>query len=139
MFTKSNLLGTLVGTVTNVILMWIYMLPIFWPFWDKHHNNIEGLHKEPPENLWIILSMILMGFILSTIYGKLKEENHNFMGGFEIAGWIAAFYFFGINLLQFGYTNHYDLTGTLVDGIIGIIMFGISGGLIALVYKATSK
>ena len=139
MFTKSNLLGTLVGAVAIYILVWIYMLPIFWPFWDKHHNNIEGLHKEPPETLWIIISIIILSFILSTIYGKFKKENHNFMGGFVVAGWVAAFYSVGISLGHYGYMNHYDLTGILVDAVVGIVMYGIVGGLIALVYKATSK
>ena len=139
MFTKSNLLGTLVGAVANFVLAILFYIVLFATFLDDYHHEIEGLHKDNQSNFWFYLSIILMGFILSTIYGKFKKENHNFIGGFELGAWVAAYFFLGISILHNSTLNHFDMTGVILSGVVAVIMVGIVGGLIALVYKATSK
>ena len=139
MFTKSNLLGTLVGAVASFGLTVLFFGLLLGSFLDKYHYDIGGLHKDEPSDLLVYLPMILMGFILSTIYGKFKKENHSFMGGFEIGAWVSAFFFLGMNIFYNNNLNHIELTGLIIGGVVGVIMYGIVGGLIALVYKATSK
>jgi uncharacterized membrane protein len=139
MFSKSNLLGTLVGTVSFFVLTILFYILLFATFLDNYHHEIEGLHKDNPSNFWFYLSLILMSFILSTIYGKFKKENHNFIGGFEIGAWVAAFFFLGTSILHNSTLNHLDMIGVILSGVVAVIMVGIVAGLIALVYKVTSK
>ncbi len=139
MFSKSNLLGALVGAVSFFVMTILYYILLFGTFLDNYHHEIEGLHKDNPSNFWFYLSLILMGFTSSTIYGKFKKENHNFIGGFELGVWIGAFFFLGISLVHNSTLNHFDMIGVILSGIVAVIMVGIVVGLIAIVYKVTSK
>lgn len=139
MFTKSNLLGTLVGAISSIVFGTIFFGPLLDFFWNKHTKEIEGLYREEPKFFWFTLSMILMGFIVSTIYGKFRKKEHSFMGGFEIGAWSVAYFYFGLAVMFYANRVNMDLLGLLVQAILGLIMYGITGGLIALVYKAVDK
>ena len=139
MFSKSNLLGTLVGFVAMLGIGLVFFGPPMDFFWDAHSTHPDGYFREEPLLIVFFLSLLFSGFFLSTIYGKIKKENHNFMSGAEIGLLVAAFVYFGTVLARYAMTTGSDLTGYLIGGILTLIQFGIVGGLIALVYKAVEK
>ena len=139
MFSKSNLLGTLVGFVAIFIIGYVFFGPHMDFFWDAHSIAPDGYLREEPIMILFFLGMILTGFFISTIYGKIKKENHSFWCGAEIGAIVAAFSYLGVGMMRFAMVSSSDFTGYLLGAVLTLIQFAIVGGLIALVYKAVDK
>jgi len=139
MFSKSNLLATIVAAIFlffggNVI--WGILMV---DFFAEHAGSATGVMKEEADMLHIGLSSLFQAFFMGAIYSKWARGVHSFKEGFQFGALVGAFMGIGMGLLWFGTSNLNDFTATSVEAVIEIIYFGIAGGLIGFVYKASSK
>lgn len=140
MFSKSNLLAGLAGSVVHFVLGYLVYGILMRDFFAANTINIDIWRAEGNEDmLFIALGSLVQGFLMATIYSKWARGHHSSKEGIEFGGLFGVFVGFGIGLLNYGVMNGLGKKGMLVDGLIGIAFFAIIGLVIALVYKATSK
>lgn len=136
MFSKSNLLATLVGAVVMFFLGYLIWGIATVDFFTEH-TLIEPLREAPDLGL-IALGNLIAAFALSTLYGKWARGHHSIGQGFTFGAWIGVFYGIGMGLLHQGTMGWMDATGLAVEAILDIVFYGIIGAVIALVYQKTA-
>jgi len=137
MFSKSNLLATLVGTIVMFFLGYLIWGIATVDFFNGH--TLVNTMKEVPNLGLIAVANIIAVFALSTLYGKWAGEKHSIGEGFCFGAWIGVFVGIGIGFLQYGTMEMMDLTGHSVEAILDIVFYGIIGAVIALMYQKTSS
>ena len=139
MFSKSNLLASLVGAIFLFFGGYLVWDILTGDFFAEHVGSATGVWKEVNNLVYVALGCLIEAFFLATIYGKWANGVHLAKNGFEFGALFGGFTGFGIGLLYYGVANLSDLTGVLVSGVIEMLFMGIAGALIAMVYKASSK
>lgn len=136
MFTKQNLLATLAGFAVMFLLGYAIWGFATVDFFESH--TLTNVMKDPPDMLFIALANLIAAFALSTLYGKWARGYHSAGDGFKFGVWIGIFTGLGMGLLWYATAELMDLTGYLAEAVIEVIFYGITGAVIALVYKATA-
>nr|WP_299387376.1 hypothetical protein [Allomuricauda sp.] len=136
MFSKSNLLATLVGAVVMFFLGYLIWGIAAADFLEQH--SIVNVMKDPPDMAMIALGNLVGAFIVSTLYSKWARGHHSMGHGFQFGAWIGALLGIAVGLIWYATANFMDLTGHLASGILDIIYYGIVGAVIALVYQKTA-
>lgn len=137
MFTKQNLLATLAGFAVMFVLGYVIWGIAMVDFFESH--TLTNAMKDEPDLLYIAFGNLIAAFALSSLYGKWARGVHSFSEGFQFGVWIGVFVGLGMGLLWYGIADLMDMTGYLVEAVIDIIFYGIIGGVIAVVYKATAE
>ncbi len=136
MFSKSNVLATIIGFVVMFLLGYAIWGIATAEFFEAHATN--SIMKDPPDMLFIALGNLIGTFAISTIYGKWAAGDYGAANGFAFGIWIGIFVGLGMGLLWYGTSELMDMTGHLVEAIIDIIFYGIIGAVIGFVYQKTS-
>ncbi len=136
MFSKSNLLATLVGGVVMFFLGYLIWGIATADFFEEH--SVVNVMKEVPNLGLIALGNIVGAFVLSSLYSKWARGHHSMGEGFQFGAWIGVFVGVGMGLIWYATANWMDLTGHIAEAIIDIIYYGIIGAVIALVYQKTA-
>ncbi|MEW2921210.1 hypothetical protein AB1A65_07060 [Muricauda sp. ANG21] len=136
MFSKSNLLATLVGAIVMFFLGYLIWGIATVDFFEQH--TVVNVMKEVPNMSLIALANLIAVFALSTLYSKWARGHHSAGQGFQFGVWIGIFIGLGMGLLNYATANFMDMTGHIVEAIIDIVFFGIIGAVISLVYQKTA-
>jgi uncharacterized membrane protein (DUF485 family) len=136
MFSKSNLLATLVAAIVMFFLGYLIWGIATVDFFTEH--TIVNAMKEVPDLGIIALANLIASFILSILYSKWARGHHSLGQGFEFGAWIGALIGLGMGLITYATVSWMDITAHLVEAIIDIIFYGIIGAIIALIYKKTA-
>ncbi len=136
MFSKSNLLATLVGGIVMFFLGYLVWGVATADFFEEH--SVVNVMKEVPNLGLIALGNIVGAFVLSSLYSKWARGHHSMGEGFQFGAWIGVFVGVGMGLIWYATSNWMDLTGHIAEAIIDIIYYGIIGAVIALVYQKTA-
>lgn len=136
MFSKSNLLATLVAAIAMFVLGYVFWGMLGESLLEGH--SLTNVMKDPPDFIHLFLGCLVGAFALSTLYGKWARGHHSAKEGAEFGVWVGIFVGLGMGLIWFATATMMDLTGHIIDAIINIIYYTIIGVLIALMYKATS-
>lgn len=136
MFSKSNVLATIIGFVVMFLLGYAIWGIATAEFFEAHATN--SIMKDPPDMLFIALGNLIGTFAISTIYGKWAAGTYSAANGFSFGIWIGIFVGLGMGLLWYGTSELMDITGHMVEALIDIIFYGIIGAVIGFVYQKTS-
>jgi len=140
MFSKTNLVSTLITTIWGALGGFLLWGLLGDPFLADHQGTATGVMKEVPDMVVVVLGSLIAGFVFSTIYSKWARGSHSLSHGAQFGFWIGLLIGFGDRLIEYGVGNILDLTGTIVNGIIYVVFFLIMGILASLVYgKMKSK
>ena len=139
MFSKSNLLSTLVTGIYFFIAGYLIWGVLTVDFFASHAGTASGVMKDPPDMIFIALGCLIQALFLSTIYGKWARGHHSAKHGMEYGALVGAFMGLGMGLLWYGTSNLSELTGVFVEAILDIVFMAIGGALIAIMYKSTSS
>lgn len=137
MYSKSIVIGTLVGFLLLFLLGWLFYDFLAPGFYEEH--VITNVSKDPPQMGLIALSCVIEAFALSVIYSKWGRGSYSAKGGFEFGAWVGIFLGFGLGLMWYATSTFMDLTGTLVEGLWNIVYYGITGAAIGIVFKKFQK
>lgn len=138
MFTKVNLISTLVTTLWGVIggfLLWGLLAD---PYLSDHQGTATGVMKAEPNFIPIILGSLISGFVLSTLYRKWARGKHSSSEGAKFGLGIGLLIGFGDRIIEYGVANLLDLSGTIVNALVYVVFFIILGVLASLVYRKFS-
>ena len=137
MFSKANLISTLVATVWGVgggFLLWgIVGDPLM-----ADHMLMEGIMKDPPDMMYLVLGCLVQGFAFSTIYGKTGQDNYGVASGVKYGAFVALLVGLGGGLINYATGNLMDLTGVLMNFVIYLVFFVVMGLLTGLIYNKMS-
>lgn len=137
MFSKSNLLATLVGGIAMFVLGYV-----LWGMLGESlnaDNVLTNVMKAEPDFIHLFLGCLISAFAMSTLYGKWARGHHSAKEGAEFGIWIGIFVGLGMGLIWFATSTMMNFTGHLIDAVLNIIYYILIGVIIALIYKATSK
>lgn len=135
MDTKKFTIGTLVGGIAFFLLGYLFYGVALAGFMKDHANPSAPMRAMADIIWWALILGNLAGAALIT-WVILKMGNVNSFGGGSRVGLVLGFYVgLARNLITYGTANTMDLTGLLVDVVIGAIMSAIVGGIIAMVLR----
>lgn len=137
MFSKSNLISTLVTAVWGYFGGWLIWGMLVDPILTDH-STATGIMREMPDMVHLIIGCIIVGFALSTIYSKWANGSFSPTTGMTFGVWIGILMGFGEGMVNFAVMDMLDLTGTLINGVTYVVFYAIMGLLAGLVYQKTS-
>ncbi len=137
MFSKTNLLATLVGAIVMFFLGYLIWGLATVDFFKEH--SVINVMKEVPDLGLIALGNLIGAFILSTLYSKWARGHHSLGQGFEFGALIGACIGIGMGLIWYATSNLMDLTGYAAEAVLDIIFYGVTGMVFSLVYQKTAK
>jgi hypothetical protein len=129
MDTKKFLIGTLVGGSTFLILGFLIYMVALASFFEAHSVGPVGTAKESPDMLFLIIGNFAYGGLLSYIFTKwagIKTAATGAQAGAVIGLFVAMTWYF----IQYAITNITDLTGTIVDLLVYVIISSLVGAAI---------
>ena len=134
MFSKTNLISSLVTALWAYFGGYLVWVIIATPLMEGHEGSATGVWKEIPDHPLLILGCIIFAFAFSTIYSKLSG-GHSLSHGAQFGCWIGILFGFGEGFINLGVANFSDLTGTIIGGILSLVFYIIMGVLASLVYN----
>ena len=138
MFSKANIVSTLVLTVWGVgggFLLWgILAEPYF-----VDHVLTDGLMKDPPDMFHLAIGCLIQAFAFSTIYNRYGSAKYGASSGLSMGIWVAIMVGLGEKMIDFATANILDLQGTLVNFVVYLVFFGVTGLLAGLIYGKMAK
>jgi hypothetical protein len=138
MFSKTNLISTLVTGLWAYLGGYLIWVIIATPLMEGHEGTATGVWKETPDHLHLILGCVIFAFAFSTIYSKLSGE-HSLSHGAKFGLAVAIMLGFGEGVINLGVANFSDLTGTIISGVLSIVFYVVMGVLASLVYGKLSS
>jgi hypothetical protein len=133
MFSKSNLISTLVTALWGFFGGWLLWGIIGDPMLDDHTIN-DGLMKDMPDMAILAIGCLIVGFALSSMYSKWARGVHGVSSGAQFGVWLGILIGLGSGLIDHSTSNLLDLSGTIINAVIYIIHFALMGILASLVY-----
>jgi hypothetical protein len=134
MFTKQNLISTIVAAIWSFIGGYLLWGVLAESFMSNHMGTATGVFKEVPEFGVLALGCLIQAFAFSGIFRKWGAANYSAMDGLKYGFWIGIFAGFGNALIDYAVSNMLDLTGALVNGLIYVLFFTIMGLLVGFMY-----
>lgn len=132
MFTKANLLSTLVTAIWGVggsYLLWGFIAD---PLMEEYVS--EGILKSEVDPIVLSIGLVIMAFAFSIIYGQFGKRDYGPLSGFRM-GLLVALIGIGKKVIDFATANLMTFPGTLINSFVYILFFGIMGVLAGLMYQ----
>ncbi len=134
MLTKTNLISTLATTFWAFFggfLLWVVIGdPLL-----KDNMLTAGLMRDPADYIFLILGCFITAFVFSTVYSKWALSVHSMSQGLQFGIWLGIFIGFGSGFIDYATSNILNLNGTLINGGVYIVHFGIMGVIASIIYK----
>ena len=132
------MLASLAGGITSFLLGYLFYGIIFHSDFQMNYISPEGFLATTPKLLPIFLGNLFVGITFTFIYYKwtnISRFKTGLINGAIIGGLLAL----ADNLVIFGRTSNFSLSGILLDALILAIMSGITGGVVAVVLGLLNK
>ena len=135
MFSKTNLISTLVGAVWSYIGGYLLWSKLGSSLFEGHEGSATGLWKESPDQVHNIIAGIVVAFAFSTIYSKLSNSGHTISDGATYGLLVGLFIGFGERWYDFAFANMMDMTGSIINGILNLVFYCILGILTSIIFN----
>ena len=134
MFSKTNLISTLVTGLWAYFGGYLVWVIIATPLMEGHEGSATGVWKEVPDHLHLILGCIVLAFAFSTIYSKWANGAHGLSNGAQFGIWVGIMLGLGEGLINLAVSNTTDLVGTIIGFVLSIVFYVVMGVLASLIY-----
>jgi hypothetical protein len=131
MNTKMILAG-LAGGVFAFLSGWLIYGIVLMDFMMSNTTVYEGLMKNPPDMVFLIISNLAWGFLYAYIFSKwttIRSFGEGFTGGLVISFIIMLSFDTGM----YSFYNLMNLTGTLIDIVVGTVWGSLIAGVVGFV------
>ncbi len=127
------LIAAAVGGIVAFVLGFVCYALLFADFFASNTGSVTGYMKDPEEiNMAIIfVGNLSIGLLLAIIFGSWANIK-TFAEGAKAGAIFGLLIAIGFDLIMYATTNAMNLAATLVDPIIGGVMMGITGGVVAM-------
>jgi uncharacterized membrane protein len=134
MNTKKFFVGTFTGGIAFFLLGFLIYGMALAGFYSQHAMNVSGAMKSMNDLVWwaMILGNLAIGALLTYVFLKLGTIG-SFGSGAGTGAAIGFFVTLSRDMIRFATENSYDMTATIVDVLVGVVMFAVAGGVIGAV------
>ena len=134
MTAKTRIMATLAGFVVIFLLGWLFYGIILMDFFASNSGSALNVMRAEDDMVWwaLILGNLLQSYFLVYVFGTWTNIS-SFGNGFKSGAILGLIIGFSFNLTMYGTTNNMNLTGTLVDPFVAMIMMGVTGGVIGVI------
>ena len=129
--TKRFAVAAAAGSVTMLLVGSLLYGVVFAGLFREGALTIPGVMKEQPDILWIVAGQVGFG-ILTTLIVTWRGAN-SFMKGASTGAIFGFLMAIGYDFAQYGTSNLWSLTATLLDPFITALLVGSAGGVIGFV------
>ena len=131
MNTSKILVAGLVGAAVAFFLGFLCYGLLLTDFFESHMGSATGLMRGDENMLWVpmILGHVSWGFLFAIIYGRWANIS-TFVTGAKAGAVLGFLVGFTVDMINYGSTNMYDLTATLVDVLVMTVLSAILGGCV---------
>lgn len=127
---KNFAMATLGGTVVLFVLGWVLYGMLLMGFFESNAGTATGVMKEAPDFLWLILGQIVTAAFLALVLGwKGATDVASGAKAGAIVGFLLSL---GYGLTMYATSNTWNLSATLVDPFISLVLFGAAGAVVGL-------
>jgi len=124
-------LGTIVGAVVFSVLGYVLYGVLFASFFAANMGSATGVEREPFDFVSLVLGQMAWAAILTLILGWASASS---LGKAMTVGALTGLLFFlGFDLTLYASTNMQNLTATLVDPLVGAVLFAVAAAAIVSV------
>ena len=131
MTTQKLLVGTIVGWVVLFFLGYLIFGILMADFFRANAGTATGVEKMPFNLVSIGIGQLASAGALTLILSWVGVRSIG--QGATMAGVVGLLFFLGVDLTMFGTSNTTTLTASLVDPVLGGILYAIAGGAITAV------
>lgn len=125
-------LGTAAGAITSFVLGFLVYGVALAPFFAANVGTATGVYKETPDLAPVLLGQIALALLLTLAISKWGNST-SLTGGAKVGALFGLLVALGIDLTMYGTTNIQNITATLVDPIVSMLMVGATGAMIGMV------
>ncbi|MBK7869861.1 MAG: DUF2177 family protein [Saprospiraceae bacterium] len=129
MSTNKILLAGVVGGVAFFLLGFLFYGLLLMDFMKSNAGEMGALMKEPPTWWALILGNLAWGLLIAVIFGRWANIS-TFMTGLKAGAIIGLLATLSWDLTMFGTMNGMNLTGVIVDVLVGTAMTAVTGGVV---------
>jgi hypothetical protein len=133
-----TLYATLAAFVVTFLLSWLVWGILLMDFYEVNTTQYEGLMKESPNMVLMILGSLLWCFFFTIVIQKWAKVS-GFGKGFVIGLVIAFFVAIYFDFYYMATMNMFNWTLAIVDILLGSVVGGITGGVAGLVLGLGKK
>jgi len=138
MFSKSNIISTLVTAVWGYFGGWLIWGMLVDPILKEHSVTDVMRSESDMLMLHLIIGCIIVAFVFSTIYSKWGSDNYSATSGITFGIWVGLLLGLGEGMINYAIMDVLDLTGLLISAGTYVVFYSIMGLLAGLVYNKTS-
>jgi len=135
MFTKTNLISTVVAALWSMMGGYLLWGILAEKFMSNHMGRATGVVKETPDFGILAVGCLIQAFAFSVIFRKWGAGNYSAKDGLKFGVWVGIMAGLGNGIIDYATSNMLDMTGALVNGLIYIIFYSIMGFLVGLIYN----
>jgi uncharacterized membrane protein (DUF485 family) len=128
MFSKTNLIATVVGSV------WAYIAGLL--FWGYLGSSLfSAPNTNQGDQIHVIIACVISTFVVSTIYSKWAGGDFSLSKGATYGLWYGILIGFGERWYDYAFQSYpFTLNDAIINGVMNIVFGVILGVLISLVY-----
>ena len=138
MFSKSNLISTVVTGIWGFLGGWLLWGTLADPILEEHTATAaKGLMKEMPDMFHLAIGCLLTGLFFSTIYGKYGRGGWSAGNGLTYGVLVGLLLGLGDGMVNMSVMNMLDFTGMLINAVVYVVFYAVMGLLAGLIYQKT--
>ncbi|MGI9224456.1 MAG: hypothetical protein ACR2QX_08285 [Woeseiaceae bacterium] len=128
---KRFIVAAVAGSVTMLLVGFLLYGLVFAGLFREGALTIPGVMKQSPEILWIVAGQVGFGILVTLVISW--RGTTSFAGGALTGALFGFLMAIGYDFAQYGTSNLWSLTATLLDPFITALMIGSAGGVIGFV------
>lgn len=138
MLSKTTLISTLVTSLWAFFggyLLWGVLTAQYF----EEHALVKDLMRTEPDFVHLSLGCLFIGIAFSVMYSKWSNGLYTIGSGIIFGIWMGIFTGLGEGLVEYSTSKLFDISATLVNGLLYIVFYVIMGILASLIYSKVSK
>jgi hypothetical protein len=131
MNTTKILVAGLIGAAVALLLGFLCFGMLFADFFESHTGSATGIMRGDENMLWgpMIIGHVAWGLLFAIIYGRWASIS-TFATGAKAGAVIGLLVGLTVDMIYYGSTNIYDLTGAMTDVVLMTVLSAIVGGCV---------
>ena len=125
-------LATVAGALTSFVLGFLVYGIALSSFFAANVGSATGVYKEAPDLAPVLLGQTALAFLLTLAISKWGNST-SLAGGAKVGALFGLLFALGFDLTMYGTTNIQNMTATLVDPIVSMVVVAAAGAMIGMV------
>ncbi|MBP8724936.1 MAG: hypothetical protein KBF37_10675 [Saprospiraceae bacterium] len=127
---SKTIIAGILGGICSFLLGFVLYGMLLKDLFAGMAGSATGVMRTDEEMVWwaLILGNLIIGFLVAYIFSQWAGIS-TFMGGLRGGAAMGLFFTAGFDFIFYGTTNVSQLSGTLLDMAVGVVMWGLASGV----------